>query len=65
MAANLTGPMLWGENAPTAEHDDELLQKGTVLVVVSGPGVAVATKLITAQGFKPWRVPGSLPAWRS
>lgn len=56
-AANLTGPQLWGANAPTAEHDDELMQNGAVLVIVSGPGVKAGAKALSAKGFKAWRVP--------
>lgn len=56
-AANFTGPQLWGGDAPTARHTDELMQNGAVLVVVSGPGVAAAVKALAAKGFTPWRVP--------
>jgi hypothetical protein len=55
MAASFTGPQLWGEDGPTAEHSDELMTKGPLLVVVSGPGVAVAATALSAQGFKVWR----------
>ncbi|MFT3841992.1 MAG: hypothetical protein QM723_33685 [Myxococcaceae bacterium] len=54
-AANLTGPMLWGGLAPTGEHDDELMLKGALMVVVSGPAMPVAGSKLQAMGFKPWR----------
>ena len=60
-ACNFSGPQLWGGDAPTAEHSDELLTKGPVQVVVSGPGVHAASASLEKQGFKRWRA-GGLPA---
>ena len=54
-AANLTGPQLWGGTAPTAEDPDELLLKGTMQVVISGPALRSAADALAAKGFKPWR----------
>jgi hypothetical protein len=59
-AANFSGPQLWGGPGPTAEHSDELLLRGTLHVVVSGPGIAAAVKTLALQGFTPWR--GDKPA---
>jgi hypothetical protein len=55
IAANFTGPQLWGDSGPSAEHSDELMTKGPLLVVISGPGVAAAATALSAQGFKVWR----------
>jgi hypothetical protein len=54
-ASNMTGPQLWGGDGPSEEHDDELLFKDAVQVVVSGPGVAVAADALVGKGFKAWR----------
>ena len=54
-ACNFTGPQLWGADGPTSEHGDELVTKGPLLVVVSGPGLAAATASLKKQGFTPWR----------
>lgn len=54
-AANLTGPQLWGGLAPTDEHTDELLLKGALHVVISGPAVNVAAEALMGKGFKAWR----------
>jgi hypothetical protein len=65
-ACNFSGPQLWGADGPTAEHNDELMTKANVQVVVSGPGVAAAAAALEKQGFKPWRVGAPAPkgpAW--
>ena len=54
-AANFTGPQLWGGLAPTAEHTDDLLISGAVLLVASGPGVQAARMALGTKGFKSWR----------
>ena len=54
-AANFVGPQLWGAPFPSAEHSDELMLKGPLVVVVSGPGIAPAAKALAADGFTPWR----------
>ncbi|MBL8911837.1 MAG: hypothetical protein JNM17_14180 [Archangium sp.] len=54
-AANVVGPQLWGGTAPTAEHTDELLLKAALLVVVSGPAVALASGALEKKGFTRWR----------
>lgn len=54
-AASFNGAQLWGGPGPTAEHDDELMLKGNLMVVASGPGVQAAAKGLTAQGFKAYR----------
>ncbi len=57
LAASLTGGQLWGSQGPSARHPDQLLVKGTVLVVASGPGHPAATKALTALGFGPYQPP--------
>lgn len=65
-ACNFTGPQLWGGDGPTAEHSDEVMTKGTMLAVVSGPGVGAAKGSLEKQGFKAWRAASAEPkgpAW--
>ncbi|MEW5847778.1 MAG: hypothetical protein AB2A00_03150 [Myxococcota bacterium] len=49
------GARLWGGPGPSAQHPDELLRKGTVVVIISGANPAPLLPTYTRQGFQPHR----------